>query len=339
MRIISALTPGAITVRKRIADITHDANKRLKWFDYYESHAKNARETCRHFGISPDTFYRWKKKYRPGDLRTLEEQSHRPNRLRQPTWTIETVKAVQQLREQYPCWGKAKLVHLLAAQGVEISESMVGRIIRYLKDRGVLRESVRNYISAKIKFRKRPYAIRKPKDYTAKEPGDIIQVDTMDVRPLPGVTFKHFAARDIVSRWDVIEATSQATATTATRFMQSVLKRMPFRVKAIQVDGGSEFQSVFEETCQRLGIRLFVLPPRSPKLNGYVERSNRTHAEEFYEVTDSEFEIVPLNKSLLCWELVYNTVRPHQALGYLTPHQYLMQNFSINGKEKVYGIY
>jgi putative transposase len=339
MKIISALAPGVITLGKRIAGITHDANKRLKWFDYYESHDKNARGTCRHFGISPGTFYRWKKKYRSGDLRTLEERPHRPKRLRQPTWTIEAMKAVQKLREQYPCWGKAKLVHLLADQGVEISESMVGRIIKHLKDSGVLREPVRNYISARRKLRNRPYAIRKPKDYIAKEPGDIIQVDTMDVRPLPGVNFKHFAARDIVSRWDVIEASSQATAPSATRFIQSILKRMPFKVKAIQVDGGSEFQSAFEETCQSLGIHLFVLPPRSPKLNGYVERSNRTHTEEFYEVTDSEFEIVPLNKSLLDWELVYNTVRPHQALGYLTPHQYLMQNYSVNGKEIVYGIH
>jgi hypothetical protein len=34
------------------------------------------------------------------------------------------------------------------------------------------------------------------------------------------------------------------------------------------------------------GIRLFVIPPQSPKLQGYVERSNRTHREEFYEVEE-----------------------------------------------------
>jgi len=58
---------------------------------------------------------------------------------------------------------------------------------------------------------------------------------------------------------------------------------MPFPIRAIQVDGGSEFQDVFEEECQRRGIKLFVLPPRSPKLNGHVERAQRTHTEEFYE--------------------------------------------------------
>ncbi len=339
MRIRSALIPGAISLGKRIADITHDANKRLKWFDYYQSHGGNARETCRHFGISPDTFYRWKRQYRADDLSSLEEHSRRPRHVRQPTWSDSAVRAVLELREAYPRWGKAKLAQLLKERGLSVSESMVGRIITHLKDRGILREAVRNQISARKRTITRPYAVRKPKEYSAKEPGDIIQVDTMDVRPLPGVAFKHFAARDVVSRWDVIEASSRATAASAASFIDSIVERMPFRVKAIQVDGGSEFQSVFESTCQRRGIRLFVLPPRSPKLNGHVERSNRTHTEEFYEVTDCEFEMIPLNKALAKWEMIYNTTRPHQALGYLTPHQYLMQNHSINGKEKVYGIY
>jgi transposase InsO family protein len=339
MRIINGLVPGAISLKKRIADITHDANKRLAWFDFYTKHGRNARATCTHFHISPDTFYRWKKRYRPDDLRSLEERSHRPQHMRKSTWTTETVKAVQRLREEYPRWGKAKIARLLAEQGLTVSESMVGRIIKYLKDRGVLREPVPNYISARKRSLSRPYAVRKPKEYTAQVPGDIIQVDTMDVRPMPGVAFKHFAARDIVSRWDVFEASSQATAASAARFIDSIIGRMPFRVRAIQVDGGSEFQSIFEEKCQKHGIRLFVLPPRSPKLNGHVERANRTHTEEFYEVTDCEFDLLSLRPALRRWEVVYNTIRPHQALGYLTPHQYLLQNYSINGKEKVYGIY
>jgi len=89
---------------------------------------------------------------------------------------------------------------------------------------------------------------------------------------------------------------------------------MPFPVKAIQVDGGSEFQDAFERECQRRGIKLFVLTPRSPKLNGYVERAQRTHTEEFYEVTDTSFEMPELNRSLLKREGVYGTVRPNQAL-------------------------
>ena len=76
-------------------------------------------------------------------------------------------------------------------------------------------------------------------------------------------------------------------------------------IGAIQVDGGSEFQAVFEEACQERDIPLFVLPPRSPKLNGHVERANRTHREEFYEVYDGDLEMEPLNLALKQWEWVY----------------------------------
>ena len=135
------------------------------------------------------------------------------------------------------------------------------------------------------------------------EPGDLVQVDTLDVRPLPGVILKHFTARHVVSRWDVVEVRTRATANTATDFLSTLQARMPFPVRAMQVDGGSEFQAGFEQACQERGLRLFVLPPRSPKLNGAVERAQGTHTEEFYEVNDFPLEIAPLNQQLRLWEL------------------------------------
>jgi transposase InsO family protein len=232
-------------------------------------------------------------------------------------------EAVLRLRGEYPRWGKDKLVILLRREGSTCSASTVGRILRRLKERGALNEPLPNHISARKSQRQRPYAVRKPKDYVAREPGDIVEVDTLDVRPLPGLVLKHFTARDVISKWDILEAHTRASSHTAAAFIDTLLRRMPFPVKVIQVDGGSEFQDAFEEECQRRGIKLYVLPPRSPKLNGHVERAQRTHTEEFYEVTDTAFDIPELNQALLEWEQVYNTVRPHQALGYLTPHQFL----------------
>jgi len=245
---------------------------------------------------------------------------------------------VFQLREQYPRWGyprwgKDKLAVLLRQEGWQASTSMVGRIMRHFKDRGVLREPVLNHVSARKRPRQRPYATRKPKDYQITAPGDLVQLDTLDVRPLPGVVLKHFTARDMVSRWDVMEVYSQARATTAAHFLDKLEGRLPFRLRAIQVDGGSEFEAIFEEECQRRNIKLFVLPPRSPKLNGHVERAHRTHTEEFYEVTDSSFEVAELRAALLEWERTYNTIRPHQALDYLTPSKFLERWKNRQGKE------
>ncbi|MDA8188597.1 MAG: integrase core domain-containing protein [Dehalococcoidales bacterium] len=97
---------------------------------------------------------------------------------------------------------------------------------------------------------------------------------------------------------------------------------MPFKVKAMQVDGGSEFKALFERECHRRGIPLFVLPPKSPKLNGHVERAHRTHTEEFYEVHEIDWRVGELNKQLREWEKTYNEIRPHQSLGYLTPMEW-----------------
>ena len=298
------------------------ARQRVQWMDY-EVHRRNAALTCRYFGISRQTFYRWKRRYDPRDLRTLKERSHRPKHLRQPTWSRELALAALHLREQYPRWGKDKLVVLLQDQGWQVSTSMVGRILNSLKAHGVLRESPRSGISPRKRLWRRPYAVRKPKGYEVKEPGDLVQVDTLDDRSLPGMVLKHFTARDVVSRWDVLEAHTRATATTAAGFLVRLLERMPFPVRAIQVDGGSEFQAGFETECQQRGIHLFVLPPRSPKLNGCVERAQRTHTEEFYEVVDFSLQVPALNQELQAWEHTYNTIRPHQALGYLTPHQFV----------------
>ena len=146
----------------------------------------------------------------------------------------------------------------------------------------------------------------------------------MDIRPIPGEVFKQFTARDVVSRWDVLELYRQASAFNAAAFLEE-LERMPFPIRALQVDGGSEFQAEFEEACRRKGLALYVLPPRSPKLNGHVERANRTHAEEFYDLYEGELALQAMRTALRAHEDEYNHVRPHQALDYRTPWAALQQ--------------
>ena len=140
---------------------------------------------------------------------------------------------------------------------------------------------------------------------------------------MPGKIWKQFTARDVVSRWDTLELGRQATAHAAAAVLDRLAERMPFPVRAISIDNGSEFMADFEAACAARSIALFVLPPRSPKLHGAVERANRTHTEEFYEVTDSEPELEAFQAGLRAWEVIYNTIRPHQALGYRTPAEFL----------------
>src|SRR5258707_10745057 len=98
-------------------------------------YGRNAVRPCRRFGISRQTFYRWKRRFDRHDLSTLEEHSHRPRSVRQPTWTPELAERVLSLRKQYPRWGKDKLEELLQREKRSVSTSIVGRILSHLNQR------------------------------------------------------------------------------------------------------------------------------------------------------------------------------------------------------------
>ena len=125
---------------------------------------------------------------------------------------------MKRLREHYPRWGKEKLTRLLPSE-LATWVSTVGRILSYLRRRGVLIEPQSRRRAANRSRSSRPYAIRKPKDYVAQQPGDLVQVDTLDIRPVPGVVLKQFTASDVVSRFDVLEVHRRATASLASQFV------------------------------------------------------------------------------------------------------------------------
>ncbi len=320
-----SIIPGSEYIRSLIRQgtISPEAAKRLRWFEYYRR-CENARRTCRYFGISPQTFYRWQHRFDPYDLTTLEAESRRPIHVRSPLTPAPVVDRILALRQKYPRWGKDKLVVLLKRDGLQVSTSTVGRVLKRLKDRGVLVEplNIRQAREARKRRRKPRYAIRKPQGYRVTAPGDLVQLDTLQIRLQSDDRRWQFSSRDLISRWDVARSYRRATSFTASQFLEYMERKFPFPVRAIQIDGGSEFKKHFEEACQAHGIRLFVTPPRSPKLQAYVERSNRTHREEFYEVEDIALGLEDHNRQLEKWEEIYNYIRPHQSLDYLTPHEY-----------------
>ena len=247
----------------------------------------------------------------------------RPVRRRRPTWTLAQLTAVRRLRERYPRWGKDKLAVLLRREGLVLSVSMVGRILERLRRTGELREPARRRISARKRAWRRPHAVRKPRDFIAARPGDLVQVDTLDVRPLPGLVLKQFTARDVVSRWDVLELRTTASARSRSR------SSTPWRPGCRSGSGPSASTTArsswpsSSRPARTAGSPCSPCHPGAPSSTARVERANRTHTEEFYEVTDAEATLADLRPALLAWETTYNTVRPHQALGYLTPAEYL----------------
>ncbi len=291
-------------------------------------------------GISRATYYRWKQRLREEGLKGLKPKSRRPRRLRRKVyWTPDLLMTIEALRKQHPTWGRWPIGLALRkqgcqGQGCQVSERTVGRILAYLEAHGRVL-SVASFLARARRGRlkrklRRPYAQRKPRAYQVNHPGDLVQVDTLTVTLGPGEVVKHFSAVDLHSRFSLAEVHTRATAHLAAGFLSELLAKTPFPIRAIQVDGGSEFMAEFEEACQQHDVKLFVLPPRSPRLNGHVERLQRTFRDEFY-TRPLPSRIPELQRELNAYLDYYNRRRPHRSLNGLAPLEYLamMQGESV----------
>lgn len=328
MRSHGKILPELSKVRSATT-LSKAAKQRLQWMDYYQSHGKNARLTCRHFGISPDVFYWWKRRYEPGRLAALEDDTanRRPKRVRTATTDPATVTRIKQLREQYPRWGKKKLHALLLDEGFTVSEPTVGRTLTRLRAKGQLSEppivTARLHGKKRRSISRRPYAKRRDWSYVPKLAGDLAQVDTLHITQLEGGKRYQFTASDYIGKFTARTAARRVTATSAATILDAMQQRWPVKLKAIQVDGGSEFMAAFEIACKERGIVLYVLPPHSPKLNGVVERMNRTSREEIYDLGLHHLLTVAEHNQLLQeQDRIYNHIRPHETLGLKAPMRY-----------------
>lgn len=323
------LSPRYYQARKiRVSTLDADGQFRLDAvlrFERAMAKGLKATDAAVAVGVPRSTLFCWaaKKKQRVENLKT---GNRRPRNFRQAEERPQLRLRIQQLRDEHPTWGKRKITSLLRREGETVSESRVGRIISDLLRRGVIESAQASARRAGARLRpKRPYAQRLKRGQRLKsaEPGGAVQVDHMSVELRPGATVKHFNAVCTVSRWNVADGYSCATASTASEFVEKVITEMPFPIKCIQVDGGSEFMAEFEEACQQHGIELFVLAAKSPKLNGHVERINGTWRTDFYELYDLPSRLDELREQISNYQETYNWDRPHDSLGLQTPQEFL----------------
>jgi putative transposase len=267
-RLLAAKTPNIEAERRRAA-VT-------RW-RVAMANGLTAEQAAQAVGVPRSTLYRWEKDATP--------KSRRPRRVRQKGWTPTLRQAVERLRLDFPMWGRAKIGPLVRAEGFAASDATVGRILASLVARGVVEAvpALRRRPYARRWTAKRRFAKRLPRDLSVGEPGGLVQLDTVFINLTPTKAIKHFTAYDPIAKWTVGKAFNRATAKAAAAFLDKVIADMPFPVKAIQVDGGSEFMAEFEAACQAKGVALYVLPPRRPQMNGAVERCNGAWRYEFYE--------------------------------------------------------
>jgi len=98
----------------------------------------------------------------------------------------------------------------------------------------------------------------------------------------------------------------------------------PFRIHTVRTDRGHEFQALFHWHLADQGLRQMYIKPRTPQLNGKVERSHRTDQQEFYQLLTYKGD-VDLEQRLAQWERFDNYDRPHSAFAGKTPYEALRE--------------
>lgn len=318
MTIYASVLPGAASIAlsaARISNIGDRARERIKIVDWLRDHRGNVSLASRHFGLDRETIRSWRDKLRKEGPVGLNDKSRRPHHPRKPETSPETTIAVVKLRKKYPAWSKYKL-HPLLPQNIQTSVSTVGRILkrRGLIDRGLSRKRSKAAKSPRARF---------PRGLRISAPGDMIQMDTKYIMLTGGKKYYQFTAIDVLSKRRVLRVYKTQSSANGALFLGECMGAMPFAVKTIQTDNGAPFQKYFDAWCKEKNIPHYYIHPRTPKQNTYVEISHGADEREFYLQGNVYEDFEVMQEKLTEWEYVWNNVRPHQALNYLTPNQYL----------------
>ena len=167
--------------------------------------------------------------------------------------------------------------------------------------------------------------------YEKQVPGHHVQVDvkflTLKRKRGGSVRRYQYTAIDDATRVRTLKIYKRHPQKSAIDFIDYVVEKFPFRIQTLRTDRGHEFQALFHWHVADLGMEHVYIKPRTPQLNGKVERSHRTDKDEFYQLLTYKDD-VDLEKKLAIWERFYNYDRPHGAHKGKTPYEVLREKLS-----------
>lgn len=276
------------------------------------------------YKVARKTIYRWRERY-DGTLESLANKSRRPHRSPR-AHKEEEIKLIKDYKNKNQETGLVVLWVKLRKAGYTRSVTSLYRML------------IKLGIYKKVPSKKKKY---EPKEYEQmKYPGQRVQVD---VKHVPrsclteelkekGEKYYQFTAIDEYTRLRVLWFAKEHSSYEASRFVDIIIKKFPFKIEEVQTDNGNEFtnrlnynakarekETMFEKKLKEQGIRHKVIKPYTPRHNGKVERSHRKDQERFYykKVFCSFEDLVNRAKY---WIKEYNTF-PMRPLKWLSPKE------------------
>jgi len=297
------------------------AKYRLKVVLYYQQFGMKAALAA--FPAKRSTILLWQQtlKGNKGKLQCLIPQSSRPKKCRGMETNPLVLAEICRLRKKHYRLGKEKIYPILKKYcevvGLAMpAESTIGKII------------TRNHLffsQASYGFhdpsRKRPEKIKRSRILHAPKPskGGYVELDTIETR-IAGVKRYTVTAIDVKLKVAYAETFKGKHSRNALIILKVLQSMLPVPIHTVQTDNGSEFLAEFEVYCQKEKLIHLFTYPHSPKINGVVERFNRTIQEDCLEVYYDELDDpTRINLRLCEYLLFYHNERVHKTLGNRTP--------------------
>lgn len=318
------------------------AQQRLKIIQFYDHFGEQATKEA--FGADRKIIHVWKKRFRANDnrLMALIPYSTKPTRIRRMHTEARIIEFVRQKRHQYPRIGKEKLKPLLdkycREHGIQsISESTIGKIIKrnkfFFQKAGRIYHDPSSKVAQDAQKRKKRLRVKHSPKHT--EYGHF-QADSSHLF-LDGLRRYIISAIDSKLKFAFSSCYSYLSSRNGKDFLKRLEMVYPCSIKSMQTDNGSEFRGDFDEYLKNRKIPHYFSYPRCPKINGCVERYNRTLKEEFVENNlDHIDDINIFQKHLAEYLVFYNTERPHKTLGLISPINYLISEGAMSKKIATY---
>ena len=274
-----------------------------------ERSGKSISDVCIAFGISRETWYKWKRRYDAYGVDGLKNQSRKPHNIKNVKVTEELEKLVLELRLNNRFGPMRIRFRLKRKYGVSLGTKTIYNLLKRHK---------LNVLAVKLK--------RKYKRFEMKHPNELVQMDTKGPFYLKASRTKHYlihviddCSRKVVSKW-CNRRTSEAAL--------SVLKewvKLHGKPNKVMHDGGTEFTSTdFKNFLILNGIKDKQIPKGYPQEQGKVEAYNKIVIAEFLQIEELKDEKDGAEK-YESFVNSYNHEREHGGINGMTPAEKFMK--------------
>ena len=312
----------------RRLDENQIVGERLKIIKFYQKYGEKATKEA--FRVDRKLIYVWRKRLKESHGKTscLIPQSTKPKKVREMITDHRIIAFIRQLREEHPRLGKEKVKPLLdeycQEDGIDsIAISTIGKVIKrnnlfFQKAGRMYHNPASGWARRKKKKRLRVRYAPKPQYF------GYLQLDSVAIF-LDGMRRYIFSAIDVKLKFSFSLAYTTLNSRNGKDFFQKMEKVYPLTIKVVQTDNGLEFLGEFDQYLKNKNIPHYFIYPRCPRINGVVERYQRSLKEEFINHhLDSIHDLPFFNQEMIEYLIWYNTKRVHQSLGLKSPMDYLL---------------